>query len=661
MKKRVLLVYPKFPDTYWGFKHSLRFIGKKANFPPLGLLTVAALLPDNYELKLIDMNVTELKIKDIIQADLIMISAMIIQKESFEKLVQLCNRYNKPVVAGGPYPTSSYQDITGVDYFVLNEAEITLPEFLGDFEKGIAKKVYTSEVKPDIINTPIPRIDLINLNSYSSMALQFSRGCPFNCEFCDIIELFGRIPRTKLPEQFLSEVETIYQSGYRGSVFIVDDNFIGNIANVKKLLPFIIRWQKERKYPFLFYTEASVNLAHDEELMDLMAEAGFTMVFLGIETPVQESLKLTHKTQNVKMDLLESVLKIQNKGIEVTAGFIIGFDSDPENISDIQFEFIQKSGIPLAMIGLLTALPNTQLYRRLKSENRLLQESSGNNTLNLELNFKPAMETEKLIKEYEKVISKIYRPKYYFDRCLTLIKNLPQNSRVGVNITKLSDKIIYLWAFIQSLVKQTFSSYGFYYLKFLLYSLFHKPKLFPKSVQLAIFGYHFFKLTKIEIIQKSEAINNFKLLLENVLSHLNKKANKPAILDIKGSFKELLVIKESILQKIIENYNRIYKNSNDSTHNLFKQFNTNIKKYISDISFSIKKQIENINKSKLSKTMQELDYYRRLLLDKFLTYNLDSGNETHDLLLDIRNSLNETMIEIEKLLHNKVKLIKNDI
>lgn len=491
MTTKVLMVYPKIPTTYWSFKYALPFIKKKASFPPLGLLTIASMMPKNYDIKLIDMNTTKLREKDILNADIVFISAMIVQKESFEEVVKLCNDLGKPVVAGGPYPTSSYKSITGVDYFVLNEGEITLPQFLSDFEKGQAKPIYFDETKPDITKTPVPRFDLIKTKHYSDMMLQFSRGCPFNCEFCDIIEMFGRIPRTKEPEQFIRELEEVYNTGFRGAIFIVDDNFIGNKANVKKLLPKIEQWQKQNKYPFTFFTEASVNLAQDDELMELMVKAGFDMVFLGIETPVEECLASANKHQNVKVDLLESISKIQSKGLEVTGGFIIGFDSDPHNIFDLMIEFIQKSKIPLAMVGLLTALPNTQLYRRLKAEGRLLKESKGDNTHHIELNFIPKMDINKLTEGYKRVLKEIYKPKKYFQRCWHLLKSLPPH-RISYRPITFTE----IRALVMSLVRQTFSTYSIHYTKFLLKVLVFRPKHFSEAIRMAIMGQHFFKITR---------------------------------------------------------------------------------------------------------------------------------------------------------------------
>ena len=490
MDKKVLLVYPQFPITYWSFKYSLEFIGKRSVFPPLGLLTVAAMLPQNWKIDFIDMNIDTLDPEIIPHYDMVFLSAMLIQQESFNYVASLCKNYGVPVVAGGPYPTSLWKNIHNVDHFVLNEAEVTLPQFLHDLECGIPHHVYTSSEKPSLDKTPIPRFDIINLKPYSSVPLQFSRGCPFNCEFCDIISLFGRIPRTKSPEQFCAELDAVYETGFRESIFIVDDNFIGNKAKVKELLKAIIDWQIDHSYPFSFQTEASVNLAHDKELLQLMYKAGFDMVFLGIETPVKESLEHVGKFQNTKENLLENVKTIQQNGMEVSAGFIVGFDDDPDNVFDLQIEFIQASGIPIAMVGILDALPQTRLYNRLLSEGRLLTESNGNNTHKLAPNFIPKMPVKKLIDGYIKLLSTIYSPKQYFERCLTLIKRVPDERMVYRQFTFKELK-----ALVMSLIKQGLSHYGYYYFKFLFKTLQLRPKLFSEAIALAIKGYHLFKIT----------------------------------------------------------------------------------------------------------------------------------------------------------------------
>jgi radical SAM superfamily enzyme YgiQ (UPF0313 family) len=487
------MLYPKIPDTYWSFKHALPFIKKKSSFPPLGLMTIAAMLPDTYEVKLVDLNVSALDRRDLLECDMVFLSAMIIQQESFRHLVKLSNMYNKPVIAGGPYPIASHDKIEGVDHFVLDEAEITLPQFLRDWEASTPQTIYRSNgVKPDITNSPVPRFDIIDIDSYNSMSLQFSRGCPFNCEFCDIIEMFGRYSRTKKPEQFIREMEAVYAAGFRGSIFIVDDNFIGNKKEVKKLLTEIITWQKAHHYPFTFFTEASINLAGDDELLQLMADAALDMVFIGIETPDKETLAFTQKGQNLKESTYESVKRIQEAGIEVTGGFIVGFDTDKEDIFERQRSFIQKAGIPMAMVGLLTALPNTQLFRRLKREDRLLtEEISGNNTHEFGLNFIPKMSLEKIRSGYKQLISDVFSPSSYFHRCLTLLKRKPASKEPPKRITREE-----LRALILSLVKQTFSWYGFQYILFLVRTVLYKPQLFHTAIVFAVKGHHLFKITK---------------------------------------------------------------------------------------------------------------------------------------------------------------------
>jgi len=338
---KILLVYPQYPDTFWSFKHALKFVSKKAAFPPLGLLTVAAMLPGEWEKKLVDMNVTRLTDDDIKWADYVFISAMVVQQNSVKEVITRCKGLNTRIVAGGPLFTTGYEDFDRVDHFVLGEAEVTLPLFLEDLEKGRARHVYASDTRPEISKTPIPLWSLINMKVYSSMNVQYSRGCPFNCEFCDIILLNGHKPRTKDREQLLAELEELYRRGWRDSVFIVDDNFIGNKKKLKlEILPAIIEWRKGKKYPFPLFTESSINLADDEELMKLMVAAGFNTVFIGIETPNEESLVECAKLQNQNRDLVASVKKIQNYGMEVQGGFIVGFDSDPPNIFKDQINFI---------------------------------------------------------------------------------------------------------------------------------------------------------------------------------------------------------------------------------------------------------------------------------------------------------------------------------
>ncbi|HOP63465.1 MAG TPA: DUF4070 domain-containing protein [Spirochaetota bacterium] len=491
VKKNILMVYPEYPSTFWSLDHTLKIVNKKSLMPPLGLMTVASMLPLDYEIRLVDMNVTRLRDKDILWADMVFISAMIVQKDSFADVIKSCIRLNRPVTAGGPYPTASYKLIKGVDHFILGEAENVIQQFIYDFENDTPGRIYKSEVRPDIKLTPVARYDLINVSDYGSMPIQFSRGCPFSCEFCDIIELFGRVPRLKTVLQFIRELDSIYETGFRGLINVVDDNFIGHKSEALKLLKAISEWQKERDYPFTFVTEASMNLAVENEILDLMVECVFTRVFVGIETPDKDTLISANKNQNVKQDILESVKIIQSKGIEVIAGFIIGFDTDTEDIFDRQIEFIQQAGIPVAMVGLMLALPGTQLYRRLEKEGRLLYETGGNNTNILELNFIPIMDSEKIIEGYKRVLATIFSPEKYFERSLTLIRRIPDSV-----YKKRSLRVDDIRAFLKSFIILSFSRYGFRYIRFLIKAWKINPRNFSLAVILSVNGYHFFKITR---------------------------------------------------------------------------------------------------------------------------------------------------------------------
>jgi radical SAM superfamily enzyme YgiQ (UPF0313 family) len=421
---KVLLVSPRFPDTYWSFHHALPFEGKRCVFPPLGLMTVSGLLPESCERRLVDLNVETLKDSQLEWADMVFITGMLAQKESLREVAERSKKLGKRIVLGGPYVTSTVEALPDADHVFQGEAETTLPQFFKDLESGQAKRVYKALDRPPLSMTPIADFSLVDLKKYSAMSIQYSRGCPFSCEFCDIIEIYGRVPRTKSNAQVIAEFDALHKLGWRGQLFIVDDNFIGNKKNVRQLMPELIEWQKQHGYPFSLLTEASVNLADDEELLAAMREAGFRRVFLGIETPIEESLKEAQKSQN-RGNLLNSVRKIQSYGMEVMAGFIVGFDSDPEDIFERQIEFIRESAIPLAMVSVLTALPDTQLWRRLAKEGRLLGEASGNNTASI-MNFIPKMDLETLVKGYERIMKTIYKPSEYYQRALDSLKRTPQ-------------------------------------------------------------------------------------------------------------------------------------------------------------------------------------------------------------------------------------------
>ncbi len=488
---KVLFVYPVFPDTYWSFRHALKFENKKAAFPPLGLLTVSAMLPKKWERRLVDMNVERLTGKDVEWADIVFISAMIVQKESLEEVVALCKEKGKKVAVGGPYVSTSAEKLPDADFIFVGEAETTLPEFVADLESGSTKHVYEADERPSLLETPVPEFGLIDLSRYSAMNLQYSRGCPFQCEFCDIIEIYGRVPRTKSNAQMLAELDALSDAGWRGLVFIVDDNFIGNKKNVRNFLPELVDWSARNEHPFSFITEASVNLAEDTALLEMMQAARFRRVFLGIETPVEESLKEAQKGQNTRRGLLESVKRIQSYGIEVMAGFIVGFDSDPEDIFERQIEFIRESGIPLAMVGLLTALPDTQLWRRLAKEGRLLEESSGNNT-DCSLNFVPKMDQTHLIEGYKAILRNIYSPREYYQRALDCLarfrqENLePRKMDVREGLKSLTRIVLTLG------VRE---SARFQFWKYVFRLVTRYPRDFAHGMTLAAMGYHFRKIT----------------------------------------------------------------------------------------------------------------------------------------------------------------------
>ncbi len=514
-----LLVYPENPPAYWGAKYALEMLGIKAAFPPLGLLTIAAMFPPEYDLRVVDMNVSPLEDSDLEWADMVFTSTMIVQRVSLQTIIERCNRAGVLVVAGGPHPTTYHDEITGVDHFVLDEAEEIFPGFLRDLENGMAKAMYREPRKPDVTQTPIPRFDLIDMEHYYSMSVQFSRGCPFDCEFCDITKLYGRVPRTKSPEQMVNEFEALYGLGWRGPLLLVDDNFIGNKRDALKLLPEIAEWQKARGYPFSLFTEATVNLARMDELMDLMVEAGFNSVFLGIETPNPKALLKTKKPQNVNKQeehfLLNAVRKIQHKGMQVQGGFILGLDEDDEGVFDAQIDFIQAAGIPMAPIYMLAALKNTNLYNRLKSENRLLDVPIEIDAT--ALNFKPELNPKTLIEGYRRVTTTIYDPtlEHYFKRCLTLFEHLAPVPHLQKPRSKNT-----LFLALMSVRRRLSSRQLPAYNKFIAKVSKDHPRMLPEAISLAAMGYHFEKVTRQQI-----AIREFKEFLTAELKGFKEAAS----------------------------------------------------------------------------------------------------------------------------------------
>lgn len=507
---RVLLVSPEFPNTYWSFRHALPFEGKNCAFPPLGLLTVSGLLPSSWERRLVDLNVRHLSDDDIEWADMVFVTGMLAQKKSLHEVVKRAKKQKKTVVLGGPYVTSTIEELPDADHLFLGEAETTLPQFVIDLERGEAKRTYKAAERPPLSITPPPDFGLIDLKSYSAMSVQYSRGCPFSCEFCDIIEIYGRIPRTKSNQQMLAEFDALLRLGWRGALFIVDDNFIGNKKNVRRLLPDLAQWQKKHGYPFSLLTEASVNLAEDDALLAQMRDAGFRRVFLGIETPVEESLKEAQKSQN-RGNLLESVSKIQSYGLEVMGGFIVGFDNDPEDIFDRQIDFIRDSAIPLAMVGLLNALPDTQLWKRLEREGRLIGEASGNNTV-CTVNFVPKMDLQRLVEGYQSIMRTIYKPREYYERALNSLKRtshtIPEPTNYsGIYAVKAFTRIALRLGVIDSERKE--------FWRFFLKALKRHRSRVAESLRLAAMGYHFRKLNESfdEVVEQSVAPELWSRLL----------------------------------------------------------------------------------------------------------------------------------------------------
>lgn len=490
---RILLVYPEFPDTFWSFKHALKFIRKKAGAPPLGLLTVAAMLPSQWEKRLVDLNVTSLTQADLAWADYVFVSAMIVQRDSAKTLVARCKEAGVKVVAGGPLFTMEHERFPDVDHFVLNEAELTLPPFLADLANGCAQPIYTTTEFPDIQQTPAPLWQLANLKHYDTISIQFSRGCPFSCDFCNVTALLGHRPRLKTAAQIVAELDNLYALGWRKSIFFVDDNFIGNKKRLKsEVLPALIEW-RQGKPGMPFSTEASINLADDPELLHLMTQAGFDTVFVGIETPNEDSLGECSKTQNKGRNLVESVKQLQRAGLQVQGGFIVGFDNDTPSIFQQQIDFIQRSGIVTAMVGLLQASPGTRLYERMKQEGRVVSEISGDN-VDGSTNIIPKMGLDTLRAGYRKILDQIYAPQFYYERVLTFLREYqPPKIRIHLDLQ-------YILAFGRSVYQLGIRGQErVHYWRLVFWTLFRRPQLFPLAITLAIMGFHFRQVIELHV------------------------------------------------------------------------------------------------------------------------------------------------------------------
>lgn len=481
----ILLVEPRTPDTFWSMRHALRFVGKKAAHPPLGLLTVAGFIPGDWTCRLVDLNVRTLQEADLDWADTVLTSAMLAQAESLAQIVRRSHAAGKPVIAGGPAFTGDDADRHGVDHVVVGEIEEQAPGIVADLAAGRLQDLYRAPRFPDLALTPLPRWDLIDLRDYASMSVQWSRGCPFDCEFCDITALNGRIQRHKSNVRFLAELDALHARGWRGMTFVVDDNFAGNRPRCRDLLRDVIEWRRANKSRMVLMTEASVDIAGDAELLHLMAEAGFKKVFLGIETPSKESLRECRKHQNLRFDLGTAVSIIQSAGIEVIGGFIVGFDSDQPDIFERQFEFIQKTGVATAMVGLLQAVPRTKLYQRLAGEGRLRGESGGDNT-SAALNFEPKLDRDFLLRNYRQLMQRLYEPGAYYQRIQTFIAaHKPRGPRMPYGRSDIAALLRSLW--LMGVVHKGRCAYW----SMLTRTLLRHPSRIGVTVTLAITGFHF--------------------------------------------------------------------------------------------------------------------------------------------------------------------------
>jgi len=488
----VLLISPEFPDTFWSFTHALKFVRRSAAYPPLGLLTVAALLPQAWSKRLVDLNIRGLTGEDLRWADLAFVTAMGVQRHPVRRVIDRCHQQGLPVVAGGPLFTAEPEAFADVEHLVLHEAELTLPLFLDDLAEGRPQRVYASSDFADIRATPIPLWELADLDRYAAMSVQYSRGCPFHCEFCSVTALLGHRPRVKSADQVIAELDALYARGWRASVFFVDDNFIGNTRHLKgELLPRLIGWQESRRR-LPFFTEASINLADDRELVEMMVAAGFESVFVGIETPNEAGLQETRKQQNRDRDLLGDVKRLQRAGLEVQGGFIVGFDSDPPGIFQRQIEFIQKSGIVTAMVGLLQASPGTRLHERLGREGRLVGESGGDNVA-ATTNVVPAMGLERLLEGYQEILRSIYAPQQYYRRLRTFLREYrlpPLRAKLPLQHRLAFFRAAYHLGVV--------GRERFQYWRTLVWTLCTRPRSLPLAITLAIYGHHFRKICERE-------------------------------------------------------------------------------------------------------------------------------------------------------------------
>ena len=536
-RTKCLIIHPKFsPYSFWNFVDVCKIVGAKYQAAPLGLMTVAALLPQEWELKLIDTNVGPLLEEHFEWADLVFTGGMLPQQIGILDIINLSHQKQRPVIVGGPDPTSQPNLYRSADYLVLGEGEITIPMLLNDLEKGCKSGEYVSSDFADMTKAVVPRFDLIKFNNYIHLNIQFTRGCPFYCEYCDVIELYGRKPRSKTPEQIIKELQAMYDLNYRGHIDIVDDNFIGNKKNVKTSLRAIKGWTEKNNYPFYFGIETSINLADDDELLQMMKDVDFRMVFIGIESPENDVLEKANKKINMNRSIVEATRKISSYGMVVNGGFIIGFDNETDQTVKKMIECIQESGICVAMFGLMYALPNTQLTKRLKLEGRLFEEfsiftdsktqidqaSSG-------LNFITVRPRIDILRDFVEVLKYIYEPEHYYERIIRTCKNIKIANKHGHNFVKTLKN---LRSFARIVSQVGFNrTTGKLFWKMFFTVLLRNPKAIEWAVSLSAMFIHFYKHSKFIINLTNQQINYIDRNGEDIYNQRRLKMTNSQIIN----------------------------------------------------------------------------------------------------------------------------------
>ena len=518
-----LLIYPKNPVTFWSFDEALKYIGKKSAFPPLGLLTIAGMMPDHYDLRVVDVNVRPLADDDLAWADIVITSSMIIHWHSLEEIIAKCNAVGVPVLNGGPLPTQYHEEIEGDAVFYLGEAEngfLDVVEQLVAASQNVGREYIDRRGEfQSLTTTPLPRWDLINFDHYSTMVIQITRGCPESCTFCNIPSLYGKTTRLKNSSRVIQELDVLYDAGWRGAIMAVDDNFVGNREQIRHTLQEeVAPWQEERGYPFQFNTQASIRVSDDLELLEAMHRAGFDKIFAGIESPVEESLKFMGAQKNLQGNtpLLEKVKILQANGMEVQAGFIMGLDTDPDDISDRMIAFIREAGIPIAMVGVLGVLRDTPDYKRYERLGRLVEGvkyTGDSGIFSRQLSYVPLIEPDELLARHRKVVETLNSPEIFFERCRTHYAHRTRRALNSMPIGWTEVRAFFRSVWRQGLV----GNYRWEFWKFMAHMIVHHPRAFGDGVRLSIQGNHLI-LTTREALQ----IDEVETFLDEALHHLKQ-------------------------------------------------------------------------------------------------------------------------------------------